>query len=153
MYVIFENGRHTSHDFYIYNSLIEVVTSFKYLGVHLYKNCNWNRTQKRVAQHASCSMHNLFIVYNQLDLPISKQMQLFDTLVAPILNYLAEVWGYHLGPDVESLHSKFCRKVLHVRRSTNLDALYGELGRTPMFVRRKVLMIKYWIKLLTLNNR
>lgn len=151
--VIFENGRHTSYDFYIYYSLIEVVTSFKYLGVHLFKNGNWNRTQKRVAQHASYSMHNLFIVYNQLDLPVSKQTQLFDTLVAPILNYSAEIWGYHLGPDVESLHSKFCRKVLHVRRSTNLDALYGELGRTPMFVRRKLLMIKYWIKLLTLSDR
>lgn len=51
------------HYFYIYNSPIEVAMSFKHRGVHLHKNDNWNRTQKRVAQHASCSMHNLFMGY------------------------------------------------------------------------------------------
>jgi hypothetical protein len=75
--MIFENGRHTSHDFFMYNSLLETVKSFKYLGVHFYKNGNWNRTQKRVAQHASFSLHNLFIVCNQLSLPISQKNKLF----------------------------------------------------------------------------
>ena len=73
---------------------------------------------------------------------------MFDTLVAPILNYSAEIWGYHKSPDVESVHSKFCRKLLCVRNSTNLDAIYGELGRTPMYIYRKLIIIKYWLKLL-----
>ena len=147
--MIFENGRHTKHDFFIYNSKIEIVHCFKYLGVYFYKNGNWNRTQKRVAQHASYSLHNLFIVCNQLELPISQKSKLFDSLVAPILNYASEIWGFHKAPDVEIIHSKFCRKILGVKQSTNLNALYGELGRIPMFVQRKLLMIKYWIKLIT----
>jgi hypothetical protein len=40
------------------------------LQTHLFKNNNWNRTQKRLAQPAAYSMHNLFIVINQRDLPI-----------------------------------------------------------------------------------
>lgn len=147
--MIFEKGRHTKFDFYLYNNHIELVDSFKYLGVHLYKNGNWNRTQKRIAQHGSYSLHNLFIVFNQLDLPVSKQCDLFDSLVASTLNYAAEIWGHHVGPDVELIHSKFCRKVLSVKRSTNLDALYGELARIPMSIRRQLIMVKYWIKLLT----
>ena len=152
--MIFENGRHTLYDIYIiyiYNSKIDVVTSFKYLGVHLFKNGNWYRTQQRVAQHASFSLHNLFAVYNNLDLPISNRIELFDSLILPTINYGAEIWGYHEGPDVEIIHSKLCRKILGVRRSTNREALYGELGRIPMSVHRKILIIKYWIRLITLN--
>ena len=146
--MIFENGRHTYYDFFLYNTRIEVVTTFKYLGVHLFKNGNWNRTQKKVAQYALFSMHNLFIVNNQLELPVSQQLSLFDTLVSPILNYSAEVWGYHKSPDVEAVHNKYCRKLLFVRSSTNLEAIYGELGRLPMYVYRKLKMIKFWLKLL-----
>ena len=64
--MIFEKGRHTTYNFHINNQLIEIVSSFKYLGVYLYKNGNWYRTQKRASQHASYSLHNLFIVFNQI---------------------------------------------------------------------------------------
>ena len=36
---------------------LEVVTSFKYLGVYLFKNGNWNRTQKGITEHASYALH------------------------------------------------------------------------------------------------
>ena len=150
--MIFENGRHTTHNFFIYNQPIEIVSSFKYLGVYFHKNGNWYRTQKRIAQHASYSLHNLFTIFNQIDLPVSKKADLFDTLVFPVLNYAAEIWGAHNGPDIEVIHTKFCRKLLTVKRSTNLDALYGELGRIPMLVQRKIIMVKYWLKILTLDN-
>ena len=44
--IIFEKGRHTTYDFHINNQLIEIVSSFKYLGVYLCRNENWYRTQK-----------------------------------------------------------------------------------------------------------
>ena len=37
---------------------------FKYLGVNLYKNGSWYRTQKSIAEHASKSMHRLFSIFN-----------------------------------------------------------------------------------------
>jgi hypothetical protein len=150
--MIFERGRPTSYNFYLYNTKLEVVDSFKYLGVCLFKNGNWNRTQIRIAQHASAALHKLFIVYNQLNLPTSQKTHLYETLVFPILNYSAEIWGHHRAPDIESLNSKFCRKVLGVRQSTNLDALYGELGRLPLYIHRKLLILKYWIKILSLSE-
>jgi len=70
----------------------------------------------------------------------------------PVLNYGAEIWGYQPALDVESINSKLCRKILSVKRSTNLTALYGELGIVPLYVHRKILMIKYWLKLLTQNE-
>ena len=146
--MIFERGRHTSCDLYLNNTKLEVVDSFKYLGVHFFKNGNWFRTQKRLAQHASYALHNLFSLFRQIDIPITEQCKLFDTLVGSILNYSSEVWGIHNAKDVEAIHSKFCRWVLNVKKSTNLSGLYGELERVPFIIQRKFNMIKYWAKLL-----
>lgn len=66
-----------------------------------------------------------------------------------ILSYSAESWGYHEAPDIERVHTKFMKNILGVRKSTNISALYGELGRYPMKLSRKLILIKYWIKLLS----
>ena len=108
--MIFENGRHTKYDFYLNDSILETVTSFKYLGMHLFKNGNWFRTQKRLAQHSSYSLHNLFIVFNQLELTPSDKCKLFDSLVGSILNYSAEIWGYTESKEIERVHCICLRK-------------------------------------------
>ena len=146
--MIFEKGRPTNYDFFINDTKIEIVKSFKYLGVYFYKNGNWNQTQKRIAQHASFKLHNLFTIYNQINLPFSQKIHLFDSIIGSTLNYSAETWGTHKAPDIEAIHTKFCRKILGVKKSTNLEALYGELNRIPMYIHRKILMIKYWITIL-----
>ena len=46
----------------------------------------------------------------------------------------------------------FSEKILGVRKSTNLDAINGDLGRYPMKVHWKIEAIIYWIKILKLNN-
>ena len=58
----------------------------------------------------------------------------------------------HQARDNEIVHTKFCRWILHVKKSTNLTGLYGELGRVPMIVNRKIIMVKYWLKTLKLEE-
>ena len=151
--MIFEKGRQfTFYDFFIYNIAIELVQSFKYLGITLFRNNNWYRSQKCIAQHASFSLFNLFIAFNSVSLPISQKCKLFDSLVGSVLNFGAEIWGNHEATDIELIHTKFLRHILGVKKSTNLTALYGELGRVPMAIMRKIIMIKYWIKILKQND-
>ena len=150
--MIFEKGRHTYYDFYICSKLIDVVESFKYLGMTLFKNGNWYRIQKCISKHASFALHNLFAVLRNIELPLSQQCALFDSLVASILNFGSEGWGFHEATDIELIHTKFLGRVLCVRKSTYITALYGELGRLPLSVIRKLNIIKYWIKILNQNN-
>ena len=151
--LIFEkNNRHTNYDFYLYGEKLEVVTSFKYLGVYFFKNGNWHRTQKCIAEHASKAMHRLFSIFNSYEFKTNEKCRLFDSLVSSVLNYASEVWGYNDGKDIEIIHIKFLRKVLGVNKSTNLIGLYGELGRIPLYIMRKVNMVRYWIKLLRSNE-
>ena len=76
--MIFEKGRKATYfDFYIYGTAIEFVDYFKYLGVTLFKNGNWNRTQTCLSQHASFALHKLFTVFKGIELPIPQKLNLF----------------------------------------------------------------------------
>ena len=76
---------------------------------------------------------------------------MYDTY-ASILNYGCELWGFHKGLDIETLHLSFLKKILKVRRSTVNYMVYFELGRLPMYVNRYVRMLSYWLKLLYTDN-
>ena len=150
--MIFELGRYTNYNFVLNENVLEVVTSFKYLGINLFKNGNLFRSHKKLAQHASFALHNLFVVLNQLNLNIGEQCCLFDSLVGSVLNYGAEIFGTHEYKSFEHIHCKFLRKILGVKKSTNLDGLYGETARYPMLIHRKIKMFKFWIKIIDSEN-
>ena len=46
-------------------------------------------------------LHNLFIVFNQIELTSFDKCKLFDSLVGSISNYSAEVWGHYESNDLE----------------------------------------------------
>ena len=87
-----------------------------------------------------------------MELPASQKCKLFDSLVGSILNFGAEIWGMHEVSGIEMIHTKFPRRMLGVKKSTNLSALYGETGRVPLTVFRKIIMIKYWIKVISQDD-
>jgi hypothetical protein len=150
--MIFEKGRHTSHNFLFNGIPLEIVKNIKYLGIYFFKNGHIHRSQQKIAQQAAYPLHDLFIVFNQLDLDTNEKVKLFDSLVGSILNYGAAIIGDHESKNIELLHCKFLRKILCVKKSTNLDALYGETGRYPMKIQRKIIMFKYWVKLINLAD-
>ena len=147
--MIFEKGRcNTIHDFFLYNEKLENVTCFKYLGIYLFKNGSWLRSQKKLAENASKSLYGLLSTFNNFEFSVSKKCFLFDSLILPVMHYASEVWSYSSATDIESIHTKFCRRVLCVRKSTNLSGIYGELGRVPLIIIRKCNMIRYWLKII-----
>ena len=146
--MIFERGRATYSDFFIYGTKLEIVSNFKYLGLDFFKNGSWSRSQKNIAKRASYALNNLFLIFSNIELPLSQKCKLFDILVSSILQFGSEIIGLHQCNDLELIHTKFLRRILGVNKSTNLSALYGELGRLPLFILLKIRMIKYWIHIL-----
>ena len=77
---------------------------------------------------------------------------LFDAFVGSILNTATEVWGFTKSKPIERLHLKFCKRILNVRSNSSSTAVYGDLGRYPLYVTRYVRIIKYWCKLVKSDN-
>ena len=63
--------------------------------------------------------------------------------------YGCEVWGFHNADAVEKIHTGFCKRILHLRKSTSNVVVYVELGRTPLKIDRYYKIIKYWLNMVT----
>ena len=150
--MIFEKGKTANKLFYYSDIELEIVHSFKYLGVMFYKNGNWHRTQKCIAEYGTYSLHNLYKTLSNIELPVSEKFKLFDFLVGSVLCYASEVWGYCKADDIERVHTRFCRSILGVKRSTNTSALYLELDRKPLIAFRQLKMLNYWAKVIRTDD-
>ena len=69
-------------------------------------------------------------------------------MIAPILNYASEVWGFAKAANIERIHLKFCKRLLSVKQCTQNDFIYGELGRCTFQTKRFYNIVRYWIKIL-----
>lgn len=71
---------------------------------------------------------------------------MFDKYIASVLNYGAEVWGFHTGKDVERVHTNFFKLILRVFSSTPDFMIHTELGRLTLIIFKKIKIPKYWMK-------
>jgi Reverse transcriptase (RNA-dependent DNA polymerase) len=131
---------------------IEVVSSFKYLGLRFTDTGDFTTVVlKDRTKLAACSTATLCRRLRELgiDNP-STQFQLYDTFTDSVLSYNMEVWGLRhllptpgqlLSPSVEKSHVSFLRRVLGLHRNTPYSITLAECGRWPIALR--------WIKRLT----
>jgi len=75
-------------------------------------------------------------------------IDLFDKLVLPVLTYGSEVWGFNHVCAVERIHLQYCKYLLGVKKCTQNDFVYGELGRKPLQCQRLYNIVKFWIKIM-----
>ena len=74
------------------------------------------------------------------------QLDLFDKLIQPILNYSCEIWGVNEAAKLESIYMHFGKSILGVRSQTSNHFVYGELCTYALRIRRIERVIKYWFK-------
>ena len=149
--MVFGERARTNHNITINDKIIEVVDTFKYLGVLFSKNRIFFKTKRHVVEQARKAMFCLFRKIRNLDLPIDCQIKLFDNTVLPILTYGCEIWGFGDISCIEKVHTDFLKQILHVKKSTPHVMIYGELGRYPLSIVIKKRIISIWYKLVNGN--
>ena len=147
--IIFRKGSRISrHDFTFGGSPIEVTNKIRYLGIMISFNGSFYQSQRTLAEQANKAVFLLYKkVQNFFNLKPKHMLDLFDSFVSPILNYGCESWGFHPSPNIELVHTKFCKNLLGVKRSTQNDCVYGLLGRLPLCIIRHLRILKYWLKI------
>ena len=131
---------------------IEIVDSFKYLGIMFKYNGKFDECKKRLYDQASKAMFSLLSKSHELDLPLDIRLELFDRMIIPILIYGCEIWGYEDLKIIEKLHTRFLKYILKLKNSTPNCLLYGELGRYPIEILIKCRTVCYWHKLINGNR-
>ena len=147
---IFEKRKqkHNNVEFHINNDKIEIVDNFVYLGIKFTHTGNLSQAVKALSDQALKAYFSLLGLFDKVPLTVKTKLQLFDTMVVPILLYGSEVWGVYNFKEVDKLHIKFCKYILGVRQQTPNMAVYGELGRVPLSIICKERSIKFWTKIM-----
>lgn len=147
--VVFKKGgRLASKEKWVYRDKnIEVVNQFKYLGCTLSP-----RGKADLSVFIDSARRGLFSLYtffnsNPEILPKLK-VQLFMTMIVPILTNCTEVWGVYNIDSIESFHLSFLKNVLGVKKSTPGSFVYGEFGVYPLRIEIQIRVLKYWLKII-----
>ena len=129
---------------------LEILKSFKYLGIVFTSGGSFSETQKTLAGQAQKAIFNLNkYLYKFTYISPAHKLELYDKLISPILGYSCEVWGFCQANTIERVHMQYCKKPLGVKKTTQNDFVYGELGRVNYATKRLYTIIKYWFKILT----
>ena len=150
--MIFRKGGMLPRDlaFYYEGKQLEIVSKFKYLGVVFTTGGFFSEAQHTLAGQAQKAIFKMNKYLHKFTFISPRhKLELFDKLITPILNYGCEVWGFIKADAIERVHLQFCKKLLGVKKNTQNDFIYGELGRTNFLTRRYILIVKYWFKILS----
>ena len=69
-------------------------------------------------------------------------------MAQPILLYGSEIWGSENVSNLEMLQNQFMKFLLSVKKSTSFNLLYGKLGRYPVSLDVKLIMVTLWEKVI-----
>ena len=79
-------------------------------------------------------------------------IELFDCLLEPKLLYGCEIWGNGSCKSLELYHTRFIKRTIDVKSTTNTSMIYAETGRFPLAIDINVQIIKYWLKILIMES-
>jgi hypothetical protein len=155
--LVFEKGKSDCQDFLYNGSPIGRVDSFKYLGIEFHGTKGFLPATDQLRSAATKSLFALLQRCGELHISDPKtKCDLFDSLVAPILQYSCEVWAVdHKEGNckLELVQREFLRKILGVNVTTPNSSVLGEFGRLPLRFRWWKQILNYWKRLESSSDR
>lgn len=146
--------RITEYQFKFGEKTLELVESYKYLGIYVDEHLNYKFTATMLAEAGSRALGALrHKIHHLKGILLGTYTTLFNSGVTPILDYCAGVWGVGNFKCIEDVQLKAARYYLGVHRFCPLTAIEGEIGWVRCATRRKLDVIKLWNKILTLNDQ
>ena len=126
------------------NQLMELVQTYKYLGVVVSSNLSWSKHIQFIGVKAKKILGLLYRNFAKHTSDPSTISKLYKALVRPQLEYAAQVWSLHMLKDIQMLE-KVQRFALRVC-SRNYHLSYGELlefFNLPSLVNRRLYLSLY----------
>jgi ribonuclease HI len=142
----------------IQGEVIEVVPTFKYLGITLDNKLTWVPHIKNIARRATMTMAQCRkMVGKNWGLKPKVCLWMYTSLIRPILTYASFVWVSALEKEykrkmLEKVQRQGCLLILSAMRSTPPAGMEVILGIRPIEVHIKELAIKSYLRLVKNGN-
>ena len=153
--VVFRRGGYLAarERWYLGDEQLEVVTQYKYLGVMISTKLCTNSMLTDLAQRAKAACMQIIKSLKKLSfVPPNVLFKIFDAQIQPILLYGAEIWGLDCCKHIESVHMYMMKWYMNVATRTPNTMVYGDTGRYPLRINAALRSVKYWLRLLRMDD-
>ena len=153
--MVFRSGGRlqNSDKWYLENRKMEVVESFKYLGLTFSSSGKWSKHIKSSKSAAKGALARLKKLTGRISgIPVRLGLYLFDSLVSPVLLYGSEVTGFYQGEALNATASQFYRHILRCPPGTATAGLYLILDALDIQGKALERSIGYWLRILKMSN-
>eukprot|EP00745_Piridium_sociabile_P015926 TRINITY_DN2374_c0_g1_i12.p1 TRINITY_DN2374_c0_g1~~TRINITY_DN2374_c0_g1_i12.p1 ORF type:complete len:1135 (+),score=79.90 TRINITY_DN2374_c0_g1_i12:1880-5284(+) len=154
--VVFRNGGYlgVNERWFYGKETLKTVNVYKYLGIFLSTRLSFTATMEDLASRARkgviAIIRTLWAIGEHSHAVFFK---MFDCQIQPVLTYGAEIWGLTKNQEViERVHLYAIKRFLGVHSKAPRHLIYGETGRFPLYVLTYIKCVKFWLRLLRLNN-
>ena len=143
-----KTGRLLRNKFYLGDTELENVRSYKYLGFLFSPSGEINSGLQDLRDRALKAFMKLKIqMGTSFNQNIDITLKLIDSLIKPILLYSSDFWGCLKLPKdnpIEKLHISMYKQILGVQKQTTNIGVLLELGRIPLEIFARKMSIKNW---------
>ena len=154
-YILVTKKRRHDQPVMVYkNKHLQSVENFTYLGVNLSRNNSFTKGLKKRSQQIYQKSQSVLDLHTlrHPSASASDIFKLFDCLLNPKLLFGCEISGYGSCKFLELNHTRFIKRTLDVKSTTNTSMIYAETGRFPLAIDINVQIIKYWLNILRMES-
>ena len=133
---------------HVNGSVLERVSSYRYLGVLISSDLSWSNHIKDISSKARKQVGLLYRRFYKHAAPATLRT-LYTALIRPHLEYAVPVWDPHLCKDIDALESvqRFATKICTKSWNTNYQYRLGKLRLQTLNMRRCYLKLCHLYKL------
>ena len=133
---------------------MSVVNLYKYLGIYFSTRISFSFACHDLVSRAKKALLNIMCkLYRINNNSLSVFLKFFDAHIQPIVQYGAEIWDLEgASLVIEKIHLFAMKRYLGVDMRTPNDLVYGELGRYPIYINSNVRCVRYWLKLVSMEE-
>jgi len=147
------NKKITTATFVYGRTKLEVVSTYKYLGVIFDEFMEFNVGVKTLAGAGGRGLGKIFSSHRRLHgIGFKTYTHLFETMVDPIVLYSAGVWGTKRFTFTDAIQNRAQRMFLGVHRYACNEAINAEMGWRSMFTKQILCVLRLWNRLCQMDE-
>jgi hypothetical protein len=133
-------------------NVINVVDSYKYLGLMFNEHLDKSMMAKSVAKSANRALGLLIAKCKAFGgMPHDVFTRLYDALVGTVIEYAAAIWGHRECSYINTVQNRASRFYLGVSKFTPNSAVQGDMGWKAPWHRQKICVVRMWLRFVNMD--
>ena len=143
----------TNEIFYYGAGALEIVKSYKYLGVIFDEHMTFEECAQTLSKAAGRKLGHMFVMNRKLEgMGYKTFTRLYESRIDPVAFYASSVWGVKNFKFQDNIQNKAIRLFLGVSRYTSNVAIKGDMGWPSTSQKVAVTIFRLWNRFVNMPN-